>query len=254
MKNNQQIGNVSNSNLNNVNINNQTINNHKNIKYRTLDDIISDFCNSINEYIEIKNIADISEEYTQKWKKANNSMFDALHYFIDKNHFKDKFYYSYIIPPVGFFVTAESRKTKSKYNFVYDDIHNTFSLESYIYNTYNIKNLQDDFLIDFFNQSRKYGFSFFENFWASSKSKYPDLFKTFKGSIFRMMRNYFFCIIERQGNMDDFGSWEKIWTIDQPIEDIFRDAPNILKSFYNFNYNLWKIEDLRNKKKFYSDI
>jgi len=202
--------------------------------------LMNRFRENINQYISLDNLDIPEDDSYQIWKKANSSMYEVLQFFVEANHFKDDFEYFHHVG-YGLHVLAESKKTKVQYSFLFDRLTYDFSIECYIHNANSIKNLSDKFLTDFFTASEEYKFEFVEKsfFGKEVKAKYADLFMTFKGNIFRMMRNYFIGTSEN-GKVDELGNWEKSWSIDTPIETIFSEGPIVLKWFYKFNYQLWK--------------
>ena len=206
------------------------------------------FCSSINAFNDSPTV--------EGMESVREEMYTMLEQAILAANVKDKFEYSWSPAPFTISVYAQSLKTQAQYQFVFNHLDNTLHLESHIYNPYNLKNLQDGFLIEFFNICNTNNFSYKQNaFSPSAEKKYPDLHKTFKGNIFRLMRNYFLFISEYEINENskqvqdlDLGYFTADWDFTKDIETIYSELCLAMKWFYKFNYTLWKIEDLKNKK------
>jgi 2C-methyl-D-erythritol 2,4-cyclodiphosphate synthase len=81
------------------------------------------------------------------------------------------------------------------------------------------------------------------------EKRFPDLHKTFKGNIYRLMRNYFLFVTEEGFDIKNFdlGFFSATWNFEKDIETIYAELSLALKWFYKFNYQLWKIDDLKKK-------
>ncbi len=155
---------------------------------------------------------------------------------------------TFFLNPFGFQTQIKSCKTGISIEMGIDN--KGIYMESFINNAENIKNMSDEFWISFLELSKIGIFEFKENGRFSSQitAKYPHLFKTFKGNIYKIMRNYF--LMEYlQREKDDLGWLEMRWDSTYSFEDIFINAFITFKEFYRFNYSLWKINDLKKYKK-----
>lgn len=178
------------------------------------------------------------------------TMFAFLDDIIKRCNFKDEFDFSYSYGPQTVSVYARSKKTKAKYGFWFDFVYKQLYLDAYIENPYNFKNLPDKFIIDFFTMCHKHGFEYIEHSRSPiARQKYPDLHKSFKGNIFRLMRNYFLFIAEH-GDLQNsgLGSFRASWSFEKDADTIYEEASIAMKWFYKLNYNLWKVEYLKKAK------
>ena len=109
--------------------------------------------------------------------------------------------------------------------------------------------MADTFWIDFLNLSQYGEFELVESehFGKSVKSKYPELFQTNKGTIFRIFRKYFIGIAENN-EIGNLGQLQVTWTTDFSIDKIIEEYCLVFKIFYKLNYSLWKIENLKKAK------
>lgn len=203
--------------------------------------ILNDLCDAINNFDES------AENSVEDYYKLRDAMFNFLDAIIKKGNFKDSFEFSYSIGLV-FETIAISKKTGAYFRFGFNTMTNEISFISWIHNSYNLKNIQDSFWIEFFTTCDKYNFKYVQNcFSPKAEKELPDLYKTFKGNIYRLMRNYFVSIAfdhDDKTNLD-MGSFEAVWNSDKDITVIYDEACIAMKLFYKLNYNLWKINDLK---------
>jgi hypothetical protein len=155
---------------------------------------------------------------------------------------------TFFLNPFGFQTQIKSCKTCISIEMGIDN--KGIYMESFINNAENIKNMGDEFWLSFLELSKIGVFEFIENGKFSSliTVKYPHLFRTFKGNLYKIMRNYF--LLEYlQKDKDGLGSLKMRWDSTYSFEDIFTNAFITFKEFYKFNYSLWKINDLKKYKK-----
>lgn len=207
--------------------------------------MIEDMCYYLNRYDRILELSE--EEAFNTYEGLKDSMFIMLRTSIKKANIHDTFEYYYYFGP-SIFIEARSAKTKTTYRLGFDFIKRELFFATCICNSYNLKNLQDAFLCDFFTIMDKYKFIYVDYQPNECRSKYPDMFKHFKGYIFRMMRSYFMQVSE--GCREDFGlgDLEAIWNSSRSMDEIYTELCIATKWFYKFNYQLWKIEDLKKFK------
>jgi hypothetical protein len=141
-----------------------------------------------------------------------------------------------------------SKKTRSSYYLGLEETG--LYLRTYFQHSKNLKNMDDKFWIDFLKLSEYGEFELIENehFGKTIKGKYPDLFQINKGAIFRIFRKYFIGIAENN-EVGDLGQLQVSWTPDFSIDKIIEECCLVFKIFYKLNYSLWKIDDLKSKKK-----
>lgn len=168
---------------------------------------------------------------------------------INYNSFKDKFdtskmYLNSYSPEL----IIVSKKTQTNYYMGMNE--NGIYIRTYLYNTENLKNMDDDFWMSVLKLKQYKGFSHSESesYSKEVKQKYPDLFRTYKGTIFLMFRKFFIHTIENREYGADLGDFRVNWDNSIPFSKMIEDMCNVFKILYKLNYSLWKITDLKNKK------
>lgn len=141
-----------------------------------------------------------------------------------------------------------SEKTQSSYYFGLGE--KGLYLSTYLKHSKNLKNMDDKFWINFLKLSEYGEFELIESehFGKTIKRKYPELFQTNKGAIFRIFRKYFIGITENN-QVGDIGQLQVSWTTDFSIDKIIEGYCLVFKIFYKLNYSLWKIDDLKSNAK-----
>jgi len=207
-----------------------------------LEECLKNLCGAINGYEAIGRL-----EGTENVRVALHGVLEQA---LKSSRIKDDFEYFWHQGPQCIIVVGKSAKTSTAYEFFYDHWKNTLHFQSFIGNPYNLKNLQDGFLVDFFKVCEDNGFKYEENsFSPSLEKRFPDLYKTFKGNIYRLMRNYFLRITDEDADLAnlDLGYFSASWDFQKDVETIFAELSLAVKWFYKFNYHLWKIEDLKKR-------
>lgn len=207
--------------------------------------MLEDMCYYINR---CNNRLELSEEEAiSTYKGLEETMFVMLRSSIKKANIHDTFEYYYHLGP-SIFIEARSAKTNTEYRLGFDFFKRELFFWTYIRNSYNLKNLQDNFLCNFFTVMDKYKFIYRDSHPTECRSKYPDMFKHFKGNVFRMMRSYFMQISEGPEGDFELGDLEVDWNMVKSMDEIYAELCVATKWFYKFNYQLWKIEDLKKFK------
>jgi hypothetical protein len=157
---------------------------------------------------------------------------------------RDKFSQNFYGPEL----IINSKKTKTSYYLGFCE--KGLYLSTYFQHSKNLRNMDDKFWIDFLDLSEygKFELVETEHFGNTIKRKYPDLFQINKGAIFRIFRKYFIGIAENN-EVGDLGQLQVSWTPGFSIDKIIEECCLVFKIFYKLNYSLWKIDDLKSKKK-----
>nr|WP_302830065.1 hypothetical protein [uncultured Bacteroides sp.] len=179
---------------------------------------------------------------------------DLLEAAVQSCNIKDEFEYSYS-PTHIFSIDTQSTKTKSSYNFGFDMCSMKFYFNTYIENPLYVKNLQDDFILDFFRICNEYHIDYIsdQHFGTSGKSIYN---KSIKSNIFRLFRDYTTDLLSEDGfEVYDnalLGHFQKEWEYDYEqidIDKLYNELCISMKYFYKFNYHLWKAKDNEEKRR-----
>ena len=113
----------------------------------------------------------------------------------------------------------------------------------------NLKNMSDDFWLELFELKKFSGFEYEENsfFSIEVQRKYPELFHTYKDTMFLMFRKFFLSHTEKHNDID-IGDFKVNWKPDEDFSKMIEEICLAFKSMYKMDYKLWKITDLRKKK------
>ncbi len=207
----------------------------------------------INAYIELSN-SDIDYSTDDNWKIAIdcvNGLSKLAEYSFEYGNFKDnweydKFYQNLYGPEL----IIKSLKTNCDYRIGLD--LNGIYLSTNLRFNDNLRYMDDQFWKSLMELSEFSGFEYEEYEFTSDKQrkKFPDLFKTNKSMIFRIMRKHFFDITNEdwQYSSSSVGEFKITWTKEKEFEFMVRKCCEAFKKMYRLNYQLWKVTDLKNKK------
>ncbi len=114
----------------------------------------------------------------------------------------------------------------------------------------NLKNMNDQFWVELFELKKFRGFEYKENshFNIDTQRKYPELFHTYKDTLFLMFRKFFLSHMENHNEID-IGSFKVKWELNEDFSETIEGICLAFKSMYRMNHKLWKVTDLRKKKK-----
>jgi hypothetical protein len=96
-------------------------------------------------------------------ENVRTAMHAVLEHAVKSARIKDDFEYLWSPGVQTIMVVAESKKTGAGYEFYYDHWYNTLHFKSFIHHPYNLKNLQDGFLVDFFKVCEDNKFEYEQN-------------------------------------------------------------------------------------------
>lgn len=217
------------------------------------DKIFTELCDAINDY---NNRQEYSEEEGAKMlQTVIKCMFSFLKEVVGAGKFKDTFEYFYH-PGICIETTAKSNKTNTAYSFSYYLVKREFIFHSDICNDSNLRHLDEDFLLEFFNVLNTCNIKYIQTqFCSEAETNHPDLYRSKKGNLLPLMRNYYVGTVY-DDNSDNFyksglylGMFEVVWNLDRAVDEIFSEACVAMKWLYKFNYNLWKVDDMKQKIK-----
>ena len=83
------------------------------------------------------------------------------------------------------------------------------------------------------------------------RKEFSKLFNTNNSMIFRIIRKYIFDSTETNSRYIScsVGEFKIVWSVDTDFEQIVRKCCLAFKIMYKLNYDLWKISDLKTKKR-----
>lgn len=168
---------------------------------------------------------------------------------IEYGNFKDDFDTSKMYLNVyGPCLIIKSKKTNVTFYLAID--YKGIYLETSFLHAENLKNMDDSFWIELFNLKKFKGFEYHENstFPIDVQKKVPELFHTYKNPMFLMFRQFFLSHTENYQDID-LGYLRINWDSNDDFIEIITEISLAFKSMYSMSYKLWKVSDLRMKKK-----
>lgn len=217
------------------------------------DKIFTELCDAINNYNRRQEYGE--EDGVKMLQSVIKCMFSFLEEIVKSGKFKDTFEYFYH-PGICIETTARSNKTNTAYSFSYDLMKREFFFHSYIHNDSNLRHLEEDFLLDFFNILNTHNIKYVQTeFCTEAEKNHPDLYRSKKGNLLPLMRNYYVGTVYDDNNDSYYktdlslGMFEVVWGLDRAVDEVFSEACIAMKWLYKFNYNLWKVDDLKQKLK-----
>lgn len=226
---------------------------------KKLEQLIEDNSSKFNEWIESINTHNNSMHSKEKYSndeltdiilKTANTLGSISDLFFKYGSFKDKFENGHFHPNFhGPSLIIKSIKTETSYNFGIDE--KGIYLNTYLMHSDNLRYMDDSFWLELLQLSKIGEFELVENehFGQETKNKYPqELFNNQKGNIYRIFRKYFISSIERHNDIV-LGDLQIRWKYSDDFYDIISNGCIAFKALYNLNYQLWKVHDLKFKKK-----
>ncbi len=165
---------------------------------------------------------------------------------------KDSFKAYYYKPHITLISLLRSEKIGSDYQLMYDSYNNQITFSTWVKNWENIKNLNDSFWVEFLEKGNELNFNFFASegpFY--NKENTPEFNTKYKSLNFNIMSVYVTAMLKSQEDRQNtgFGNLEIVWTSERSTREIIEELNIAFKYFYKFNYNLWKIGDIRRQNK-----
>lgn len=161
--------------------------------------------------------------------------------------FKDKFDNSKMSLDVyGLHIFIESKKIGCVFQLGIDE--KGFYLSTYMRYAKNLRHMDDNFYKEILSLMELGEFELQENerYGNQVTSKYEDLYKNQKSKIFRILRNYFVGLSEKEINVL-LGEFLIYWPYDTAFSDVIYNSCLAFKKLYRLNYSLWKVTDLQTK-------
>lgn len=164
--------------------------------------------------------------------------------------FKDTWDYDTFYPNhFGPELIIKSKKTGCDYNIGLNE-RGMYLSTDLRYNE-NLRYMDDDFWKTLLSLSELEGFDFQEYERTSDKQRkqFPELFKSNKSMLFRILRKHFFdqTSLDEQYSSSSVGEFRIYWTSENSFEIIARNCCVAFKTMYQLNYKLWKVTDLKEK-------
>ncbi|ADF54282.1 MULTISPECIES: hypothetical protein [Flavobacteriaceae] len=188
------------------------------------------------------------EELTNLTYETSGILGEIADLAIEYGNFKDDFDTSKMyVNLYGPSLIIESKKTGGTY-YLATDLEGIYLTTSFLHAD-NLKNMSDSFWLELFKLKKFSGFEYEENsfFSIDVQRKYPELFHTYKDTLFLMFRKFFLSHTEKHNDID-IGNFKVKWKPDEDFSKMISEICLAFKSMYKMDYQLWKITDLRMKK------
>lgn len=201
--------------------------------------LITQFCAATNKLA--------TDPSTEDLKVFIDTCFELFDNAIKNSKIKDDFEY-YYIPGVSLIIEVKSKKINTEFSLGYDFFKKQLFFSSYIHYWQNIRNMKDEFMIDFFEVCTNNRFRFRQNSGPFyDKEITPEFNANYKSNIVNLMHNYVSAMLmpEKERQNITFGSLETDWDMSGDAQTIVSEFETAFKWFYKFNYTLWKSESIR---------
>lgn len=226
----------------------QNKSNNKSIDYNSL---IED----INAYLDLRhsensNNIDKAYDITIKCVNALSSIFELC---LSYGKFKDEWDYSKFYQNIyGPELIINSIKTKCGYRLGLDEERGELYISTDLRYNDNLRYMDDSFWKLLLNLSDTKGFEYEEYEFVPTErvKEFPELFKTNKSMIYRIMRKYIFDQTETnfQYGSSSVGDLKVVAKFNEGLPETVKKFSETFKIMYKLNYDLWKVSDLKNKK------
>lgn len=209
---------------------------------------------AINNYKELSNIEhDYASGQFEEGRKICDIFAEMFELCLKHGNFKDEWNYDFISPEIfGVFLIIKSKKLGATFNLGMEN--GRIKIRSNLYHTQHLKSMNEEFWKKILSIADYEGFEYRE--WESTRietrKNYPKLFHSHQGVIFRMFRKYFFDMTIDQNNHNEdpsLGELSVSWGTETDFLAILENLCHVFKNFYQLNYALWKIEDIKQKRK-----
>lgn len=210
----------------------------------------------INTYLDLKH-SDRKSENTDELLNITlncvNALANIFEIFLSYGKFKDdwdysKFYQNYFGPEL----IIKSLKTKCGYRLGLDDEKGELYISTDLRHNENLRYMDDNYWKLLLNLSDTNGFEYdeYEFVRTEREKEFPQLFKTNKSMIYRIMRKYIFDQTETDTRYvsGSVGEFKVVAKFSEGLPETVTKFSEAFKTMYKLNYELWKITDLKTKK------
>ncbi|MGE8527206.1 hypothetical protein [Chryseobacterium rhizosphaerae] len=208
----------------------------------------------INSYLEFYYSEDRipnTEEHYQKILECVNTLAKIFEECLSYGNFKDEWdydkFYEFLYGPE---LIIKSIKTNCGYRLGLNDKGLYLSMN--LHYSENLRYMDDTYwkLLLVLSEFEGFEYEEYEFIRVERRNEFPELFKTNKSMIYRIMRKYIFDFTETHSSYLP-GSVGEFKVVAPFSDDFTLSIEKICEAFkimYKLNYNLWKITDLKNKK------
>lgn len=224
------------------------------IKNKSLD--YNELIEKINAYLELRYSVKKSENIDQIHKTTLNCVNALANIFeicLTFGKFKDDWDYSTFYQHIfGPELIIKSLKTKCDYRLGLDEEKGVLYISTDLRHNENLRYMDDNYWKSLLTLSEFSGFEYDEyEFVRTERTKeFPELFKTNKSMIYRIMRKYIFDQTETHSQYvsGSVGEFKIVAKFDEGLPETVKKFCETFKIMYKLNYDLWKVTNLKTKK------
>ncbi|GAB1405801.1 hypothetical protein MASR1M74_29830 [Lentimicrobium sp.] len=210
----------------------------------------------INAYLELRYSNKKTEDIDELYKTTLNCVNALARIFeicLTYGKFKDDWDYSKFYQHVfGPELIIKSLKTKCDYRLGLDEERGELYISTDLRHNENLRYMDDNYWKSILKLSEINGFEYDEyEFVRDERTKeFPELFKTNKSMIYRIMRKYIFDQTETHSQYvsGSVGEFKIAAKFDEGLPETIKKFCETFKIMYKLNYDLWKVTDLKTKK------
>jgi hypothetical protein len=209
---------------------------------------------AINSYLDLSYSETTSDDIDEAYKTTINCVNAFTKIFeecLAFGNFKDTWEYDKFYQNIyGPELIIKSLKTKCDYRLGLDE--KGLYLSTDLRHNENLRFMDDNYWKSLLTLSEFSGFEYDEyEFVRTARTKeFPELFKTNKSMIYRIMRKYIFDQTETHSQYvsGSVGEFKIVAKFDEGLPETVKKFCETFKLMYKLNYELWKVTDLKTKK------
>jgi hypothetical protein len=209
---------------------------------------------AINSYLDLSYSETTSDDIDEAYKTTINCVNAFTKIFeecLAFGNFKDTWEYDKFYQNIyGPELIIKSLKTKCDYRLGLDE--KGLYLSTDLQHNENLRFMDDNYWKSLLTLSEFSGFEYDEyEFVRTERTKeFPELFKTNKSMIYRIMRKYIFDQTETHSQYvsGSVGEFKIVAKFDEGLPETVKKFCETFKLMYKLNYELWKVTDLKTKK------
>lgn len=209
---------------------------------------------AINAYLDLRYSDNTSDNIDETYKITINCVNAFARIFeecLSFGNYKDTWEYDKFYQNIyGPELIIKALKTKCDYRLGLDE--KGLYLSTDLRHNENLRYMDDNYWKSLLTLSELNGFEYDEyEFVRSERTKeFPELFKTNKSMIYRIMRKYIFDQTETNSHYvsGSVGEFKIVSKFDEGLPETIEKFCEAFKVMYKVNYELWKVTDLKEKK------
>ncbi|SHF39781.1 hypothetical protein [Chryseobacterium sp. OV279] len=217
---------------------------------KSFDSLIEPINNYLESYHSEQRIANTEVHYS-KTLDCVNALAQIFEECLSYGNFKDEWdydkFYEFLYGPE---LIITSIKTNCGYKLGINDKGLYLSMN--LHYSENLRYMDNKYwkLLLALSDFKDFEYEEYEFIRNERRNEFPELFKTNKSMIYRIMRKYIFDFTETHSSYQpgSVGEFKIIAPFNEDFSQSVKKFCETFKIMYKLNYDLWKITDLKNKK------